>query len=316
MISRPLAAAAAALVLAHAARGLPAASALAEGEEPRWAEERLVLRTDFGDIVVALYPEIAPKTVEQVLALARAGVYDGTRFHKADPRFLLQVANPRDRRPLLTDAQLALLRPIPDEFSATRHRRGVLSMSHGREPGSGEASFSILLVPAPHLDGKYTVFGRVVAGDRVLDSLAAVPKDAESRPFERLAIRAIEVVAQKDMGTVTLKPAKRVVRPAAPPPAKAEPAEGAAKPSPEKPSPWIAGFLGVAGALGVAVFLGAGRLSARTLASLGLLIVLVGFLGAFTVLVPAAAGRPWLGVVLFASAIGIFKLMNRMETPR
>ena len=107
----------------------------------------------------------------QFLRLARAGVYDSVYFYRVEQGFVAQTATADDREVPLTAAQRAIIRPIPLEASPVRHTRGVLSLAHGDDPNSGETSFSILLADAPHLDGKYTIFGRLEGGDAALRAL-------------------------------------------------------------------------------------------------------------------------------------------------
>ncbi|HJT79047.1 MAG TPA: peptidylprolyl isomerase, partial [Gemmataceae bacterium] len=127
---------------------------------PRLAPERVVLRTVAGDVVLALYADVAPGHVHQILKLVRLGAYDGTHFCRIDPTFVAQISTAYDRLSPLTPEQRAAIHPLKAEFSGLRHRRGTLSMARDDgKPDSAETSFSVLLADAPHLDGKYTVFG-------------------------------------------------------------------------------------------------------------------------------------------------------------
>src|ERR1700688_1331709 len=113
---------------------------------PGIGTQHLVLRTSVGDLLIALYPREAPRTVEQILRLARAGVYDGTRIFRIEPRFVAQISRAEDRLRPMTPEQRGLIHKIPAEFNAIAHVRGVLSMAHeDGDPDSGETSFSILL---------------------------------------------------------------------------------------------------------------------------------------------------------------------------
>ena len=142
-------------------------------DRPPVADERIVLHTIAGDLVLALYPTIAPQTVEQLLKLARAGVYDTTAFVRIEPAFVAQISAHWDRTKPLTDEQKALIKKIPAELDpSVKHGRLTLSMAReDADINSAESSFSILLNSAPHLDGKYTIFGRVVSGLTVLEDI-------------------------------------------------------------------------------------------------------------------------------------------------
>src|SRR5438309_9496606 len=107
---------------------LPSAQA-EDPAAPRVADERIVLRTVAGDIVLALYPEVAPQHVKHLLKLAEFGVYDTTHFFRIVPGFVLQVSSASERVYPLGREQNALIRRLPAEFSKVPHRRGVLSMA-------------------------------------------------------------------------------------------------------------------------------------------------------------------------------------------
>jgi len=160
---------------------------LLQSDAPRLADERILLRTSTGDLVLALYPEVAPKHVAQILRLVRLGVYDGMHFHRVEPGFVAQLSGHHDRTAPLTPVQSAAIAKIPGEFSAIRHRRGILSMARFDDPDSAETSFSILLGPAPHLDGKYTVFGHVESGLDVLAAIERVDREV-TRPRSRISV--------------------------------------------------------------------------------------------------------------------------------
>ena len=121
------------------------------------------------------------------LKLVETGWYDHTAFHRVVPGFVIQggigstreggVGHPADR----------WVRKLKGEFSRVNHIRGVLSMARGDDPGSADTSFFIVLGHAPHLDGKYTVFGKVVDGMDVLDEIEKVARDGE-RPRQRIEL--------------------------------------------------------------------------------------------------------------------------------
>ncbi len=145
---------------------------------PQLDPERIVLSTRHGDLVLALYPEIAPRHVAQVKKLVRLGAYDSTYFFRIEPGFLIQITDILNRLDPLTDAQRAAHHPLPAEFSTRlRHRLGTLSMARWEDPDSATSSFSILLGPAPHLDGHYTLFGHVENGGSVLEKIVRSPRD-------------------------------------------------------------------------------------------------------------------------------------------
>lgn len=162
-----------------------------------WRAEKPRVRLDTakGAIVVELEREAAPATVENFLNLTRAGFYDGTRFHRLVPGFILQGGDPLTKDTDPANDGLGGSQPIQDEFNPTlRHdEAGLLSMANSG-PETGSSQFFLTLGPAKHLDDRHAVFGRVVEGRDVLDALAATPVDAASRPQEPLTLTEARVV--------------------------------------------------------------------------------------------------------------------------
>ena len=156
------------------------------------AQYRAVLATTAGDITVELFPEQAPEHVRNFLRLASAGIYDGTSFHRVARGFVIQTGSLDTRAPL-TEKQQKLVRTLPPEFNDTKHTRGILSMARGDDPASASTSFFIMIGDAPSLDGKYTVFGRVVDGLDVVGRIEQAPVDGES-PVERIDVKSVRVV--------------------------------------------------------------------------------------------------------------------------
>jgi peptidyl-prolyl cis-trans isomerase B (cyclophilin B) len=127
---------------------------------------RATITTDRGAIVLDLYPAHAPQTVNNFVALARDGFYDGVTFHRVIPNFMIQGGDPTGTGrggPGYT---------FGDEFAGNplRHERGVISMANAG-PGTNGSQFFITHGPQPHLDGRHTVFGRVVEGQDVVDAV-------------------------------------------------------------------------------------------------------------------------------------------------
>jgi cyclophilin family peptidyl-prolyl cis-trans isomerase len=184
------------------------------------AEQRpqLILRTTLGDLRAELYPDVAPQTVAQVMQLVRAGVYDLTPFYRIEPQFVIQTTNIYGRSQPLTADQKAQVHKLPAEFSAVMHERGILSMAReDKDINSGETSFSILLNNAPHLDQKYTVFGKVTQGWEVLKALENTPHNATFQPSTPLEIKKAEVFENKAQASkVKLAGPKRLPKPPTP----------------------------------------------------------------------------------------------------
>jgi cyclophilin family peptidyl-prolyl cis-trans isomerase len=131
------------------------------------AEERLVLDLKDGPVTIQLLPEVAPRHVERIKALARRGFYDGTPFHRVIDGFMAQGGDPTG-----TGTGGSDLPNLPAEFT-NRYRfiRGICGMARSSDPNSANSQFFIMFAPAPSLDGQYTVWGRVVAGMDAVDKI-------------------------------------------------------------------------------------------------------------------------------------------------
>jgi peptidyl-prolyl cis-trans isomerase B (cyclophilin B) len=163
-------------------------------------EEVAVISTKFGDMVVEFYPEVAPKHVESFKVLARESYFDGTTFHRVIPGFVIQGGDPNSKdSDRLNDGTggragkyFGLGNPddsstwtIPAEFNDSLHVRGTLSMARTQDPNSASSQFFICVAPTPRLDGKYTVFGKVIQGLAVIDSIVNVDTPRKLNPDYR-----------------------------------------------------------------------------------------------------------------------------------
>jgi len=143
-------------------------------------------KTQKGDIVVELYADRAPRTVENFVNLARGGFYDGTTFHRVIPGFMAQGGDPTGTGTGGPGYQFA------DEFHPTlRHdASGVLSMANAG-PGTNGSQFFITYGPTPHLDDRHSVFGRVTSGMDVLQAIRERDPQRDRDPGDR--IETIEI---------------------------------------------------------------------------------------------------------------------------
>lgn len=148
---------------------------------------------DGGVIEAELYPEIAPISVQNFIKLAGEGFYNGLIFHRVIPGFMIQGGCPNGNGmggPGYT---------IKGEFSANgvpnslKHTRGVLSMARAMNPNSAGSQFFIMHQDAPHLDGQYAAFGKVIEGMDVVDKIASVRTDYNDKPLEDQVIEVMTV---------------------------------------------------------------------------------------------------------------------------
>lgn len=126
---------------------------------------RARIRTAKGDVVLRFFPDVAPLHVASFVKLARAGFYDGLSFHRVEPGFVIQGGDPSGNGTGGPGYRLEA------EFSDKPHVKGTLAMARSSEPDSAGSQFYICLGDARFLDGNYTVFGEVVSGQEVVDSI-------------------------------------------------------------------------------------------------------------------------------------------------
>lgn len=146
-----------------------------------------------GVIKAELYPEVAPNTVSNFISLINAGFYNGLIFHRVIPGFMIQGGDPTGT---------GMGGPgysIKGEFAMNRfennlrHDRGVLSMARSMNPNSAGSQFFIMVESAPHLDGQYAAFGKVVEGMEIVDRIVSAKRDRSDRPYDDEAMDTVTV---------------------------------------------------------------------------------------------------------------------------
>ena len=147
-----------------------------------------------GDTMKAeLYPEVAPNTVNNFISLVKKGFYDGLIFHRIISGFMIQGGDP-DGTGMGGPGY-----SIKGEFSYNgvdnnlKHSRGVLSMARAQHPDSAGSQFFIMHANAPHRDGQYAAFGKLIEGEDVLDSIASVDTDWNDRPRKPQVMKTVTV---------------------------------------------------------------------------------------------------------------------------
>ena len=146
------------------------------------------------EIKLELMPEAAPKTVANFEKLVKEGFYDGLTFHRVIPGFMIQGGDP------LGNGMGGAEENIVGEFRANghnnpiKHERGVISMARAYNPNSASSQFFIMHKNAPHLDGQYAAFGKVVSGMEVVDEIASIPTDYNDRPKIAVRIKTVTIV--------------------------------------------------------------------------------------------------------------------------
>ena len=170
-------------------------SSLKERTNPMAQNPIITITMEDGGVMKAeLYPEYAPNTVNNFLSLAASGFYNGLIFHRVIPGFMIQGGDPEG------SGMGGPGYSIKGEFrrngfkaNTLKHTAGVLSMARAMNPNSAGSQFFIMHKNAPHLDGDYAAFGKVIEGMDVVDRIASVQTDYSDRPMEDQVIRSMTV---------------------------------------------------------------------------------------------------------------------------
>jgi cyclophilin family peptidyl-prolyl cis-trans isomerase len=145
------------------------------------------LHTSEGPIEIELYPDAAPKTVENFTRLTGEGFYDGLSFHRVIPDFMIQGGCPRG------DGTGGPGYQFEDEINEHLVTRGALAMANAGPNTNGSQFFIVTAAECSWLDGKHTVFGRVVEGQDVVDRISNVDRDARDRPTTPVTLERVEL---------------------------------------------------------------------------------------------------------------------------
>lgn len=281
-----------------------AGSAMGQGGAER-DDLHLLLRTEVGDLLFRLHGEEAPAHVRQIRRLADSGVYDGVPFFRIEAGFMAQVADVGHRVPPLGEEERKAIVRIPGEFGSRSPGRGDLVMAREpSDPDSAESSFMIMFGDAPHLRGKYTLFGSLVQGKQSLSALEARPVDSRRRPKARLEIRLARVLDGEAVAALGEFRSGRA-------PARDE--GGGDLERFRAIHRAVVGILGllVAASLGIVGL--AGRGADGAVRSLGWTVALLAlFLALSFGLVPSEEESPW-GVLFFFAALATIRAFSEFE---
>lgn len=154
----------AAIALGAMSLGMGTGPALAQAQikDP---ENTLFLDLKDGRVVIEMRPDLAPKHVARIKELVRQGFYDGLPFHRVISGFMAQGGDPRGNGTGGSGQKL------PAEFSNEYHVRGTVSMARSADPNSADSQFFIMFASSPELDGKYTIWGKVIDGMQFVDNI-------------------------------------------------------------------------------------------------------------------------------------------------
>jgi peptidyl-prolyl cis-trans isomerase B (cyclophilin B) len=145
------------------------------------------IETSEGTVVCQLLPDKAPQTVNSFVFLAKEKFYDGVPFHRVIKDFMLQGGDPTGTGTGGPGYKLKA------EFNDVKHEKGILSMARTADPDSAGSQFFLMHGTSPHLDGKYTVFGKATSGLDVIDKIANIETDARDKPTKAVTIKTITI---------------------------------------------------------------------------------------------------------------------------
>ncbi len=150
-------------------------------------DTKVIIKTEYGDMEIKFFPELAPKHVENFVKLAKDGFYNDTLFHRIIPGFMIQGGDPNTKT--METRTYGTGGPgysIDAEFNEKKHTRGILSMARSQDPNSAGSQFFIVVKDSFFLDGQYTVFGEVTKGMEVADEIVNLPKNSKDLPKDRV----------------------------------------------------------------------------------------------------------------------------------
>jgi cyclophilin family peptidyl-prolyl cis-trans isomerase len=153
---------------------------------------KILFSTNLGDITLELYPEYAPKAVENLLWLAKSGYYDGVIFHRVIRDFMIQGWDPTGTG---RGGNSLWKQTFEDEFTyELTHERGVISMANAGRNTNGSQFFIVTAKDASFLDRKHTIFGRVISGMETVDDIENLPTDNNDKPKMEAKIITTKII--------------------------------------------------------------------------------------------------------------------------
>jgi len=153
-----------------------------------------ILETNLGEIEIAFFPDKAPGHVKNFETLAKKGFYNGTKFHRVIPGFMIQGGDPNTvSGSPATWGTGGSGKNVNAEFNSISHKRGIVSMARSNDKNSASSQFFIVTSDSPFLDNQYTVFGQVTKGMDIADIIVKAPTGAQDRPNNPTSIDKIVI---------------------------------------------------------------------------------------------------------------------------
>ena len=173
----------------------PAPKAVEENRPMSYYQDKVAeMHTSAGQINIRFFPDVAPNHVKNFIDLAEKGFYNGTKFHRVIPGFMIQGGDPNTiSGDTSTWGTGGSGKYVPAEFNSVKHKRGIVSMARSNSPNSASSQFFIMVNDYPSLDGAYSVFGQVTKGMDVADKIVNAKRDANDRPDNPTSIEKIVI---------------------------------------------------------------------------------------------------------------------------
>lgn len=152
------------------------------------------VHTSEGEIDIRFFPDVAPNHVKNFIDLAQKGFYNGTKFHRVIPGFMVQGGDPNTKTANTSSwGTGGSGTNVKAEFNAISHKRGIVSMARSNDPNSASSQFFIVVKDSPFLDRQYTVFGEVTKGMDVADKIVSAPRNSQDRPDKPVTIDSVKI---------------------------------------------------------------------------------------------------------------------------
>jgi len=172
----------------------PAAPTEAEKPMSEYTDKVAELNTSQGTIAIRFFPDVAPGHVRNFIELAEKGFYNGSKFHRVIPGFMIQGGDPNTKTAdTSTWGTGGSGKNIKAEFNAVHHARGIVSMARSQSPDSASSQFFICVADAGFLDRQYTAFGEVLSGMDVADKIVGGKTTVNDRPVEPVEIKSVTI---------------------------------------------------------------------------------------------------------------------------
>lgn len=270
-------------------------TAVSLAEEAAPPEERIVLYTNRGELSIALDPAKAPNAVAYFTSLVKNGVYDHTPITFLQKGSYVQVGTVYDRKLPLNPTQRKLIHLVQEETSDASNGFGTVAFTQVEEkPGTAETAFTIFTGDFSNLDGRNTVIGRIDGGQDILRLIETSPTNSRYQPTVTLEIVHAQVMDPSSAQEITTRSQESFL--------------GQER---KQASIYAVALILM---ISVASFFLRTKLSPKIQLSLSMLVAFIAAFTLFFTLTPTVMGSPAVGIVIFASMVGLYKFMNRFES--